>query len=347
MSPQSLKKAAILMSILVIAFLISWEFYLRAQGTDHAFDDGGPLFSTQRAKVYLPTTESTVFIGSSRIKFDLDNNTWRDLTGETPVQLACVGSCPLPVLYDLAADPDFRGKLIIDVTEGLFFSMAARNYENPTKYLAYYHEMTPAQRASIALNNPLESSFVFLDKDNYSVNAMLDKLEVESRPGIFMPPIFPRDFERVNRDRQCYMAPGFVADTTQHIAMRKAWDKLRGTRRIPPVTGAPLDSMMLLIKTATDKIKSRGGDIVFVRTPSSGPFWEREQKGFPRDLYWERILSETGCKGIHFKDDPATANYVCPEYSHLTPQDAIDYTRHLVRYLKDDAGWTFSNLHSM
>ncbi len=347
MSPQSLMRAAILMVILVISFLICWEFYLRADGADHSFDEGGPLFATQRANIYLPTDQSTVIIGSSRIKFDLDNDTWTEITGETPVQLSCVGSSPLPVLYDLAADDDFAGKLLIDVTEGLFFSLSARNSENPNKYLAYYHDLTPAQRASILLNKPLESTFVFLDKDVYSINAMLDKLEIKSRPGIFMFPIFPRDFERVSPSRQCYMAPGFVADTLQQKEMQRIWAVLASGPPRPPVSGQTLDSMLQVIKTATDKIISRGGEVVFVRTPSSGAFWEREQKAYPRELYWERLLTETGCKGIHFMDDPATDHYICPEFSHLTPIDAIDYTKHLVRNLKDDAGWTFSNLRSM
>lgn len=335
------------MVILVITFLISWELYLRADGADHSFDDGGPLFSMQRSKVYLPQDQSTVSIGSSRIKFDLDVNTWNEITGETPVQLACVGSSPLPVLYDLADDPDFRGKLLVDVTEGLFFSMRGGSVENPNKYLAYYHELTPAQRASIVLNKPLESTFVFLDKDVYSLNAMLEKLEIKSRPGVFMFPIFPRDFERVNPERQCYMTPAFVADTNQQKRMQEVWGILGGGPRSPPVSGQPLDSILNLVKIATEKIISRGGQVVFVRTPSSGPFWNKEQEGYPRAQYWERILLTTGCKGIHFMDDPATDHYICPEFSHLTPSDAIDYTRHLIRHLREDCGWQFSNLRSM
>lgn len=339
---SSLKNSALLTLILVLAGIAVWELYLRADGADTAFDDGGPLFYHQRKQVYLPKEQSTVFIGSSRIKFDLDMPTWQNITGEKPVQLSCVGSSPLPVLYDLADDPGFKGKVVIDVTEGLFFSMGAGASENPKKYVQYYHDITPAQRASFALNWPLESSFVFLDKDNYSLNALLDKLEVKSRPGVFMFPIFPRDFERVTSDRQCYMRPAFVADTMQQKKMQDNWVIL-GQGRKPPVSGAPLDSILNTVKTATDKIKARGGEVVFVRTPSSGPFWEREQKGFPRDAYWERILSTTGCKGIHFMDDPATDHYICPEWSHLTPDDAIDYTKHLIRNLQKSAGWTFAS----
>ena len=102
-----------------------------------------------------------------------------------------------------------------------------------------------------------------------------------------------------------------------------------------------MDSLLQEVKKATDQIKARGGEIVFVRTPSSGRSWEGEQKGFPRDQYWEKILVVTGCPGIHFMDDPATDHYICPENSHLAPADAIDYTHHLVRFLREGAGWTF------
>ena len=343
----SLKKAALFTLFLVIAFVVSWEVYLRNSGNDHAFDDGGPLWSHHRSMVYEPMDESTIFIGSSRIKFDLDHDTWQSVTGDNQVQLSCVGSTPLPVLYDLADDPDFKGKLIIDVTEPLFFSPAPFASASPKKYVQYYHDITPTQRASFWINKPVENTFVFLDKDNYSINALLDKLQIKSRPGVFMFPIFPRDFERNRFDRQCYMKPEFVADTNQHNQVRAIWGILVMGDKTPPITGAPLDSLLETVKAATDKIKARGGKIVFVRTPSSGPFLTGEQMVFPREKYWDRLLAFTGTKGIHFMDDPATDHYICPEFSHLTPADAVDYTKHLIRTLQTDHNWQFPDMNKM
>jgi hypothetical protein len=78
-----------------------------------------------------------------------------------------------------------------------------------------------------------------------------------------------------------------------------------------------------------------------VRTPSSGFYWEGEQKGFPREKYWDKILEVTGCKGIHFMDFPETNHYICPEASHLSPKDAIEYTGYLAHILQNGMMWTF------
>jgi len=347
MSPQSLKKAAILMFFIVVIAIVAWESYLRQSGADHAFDDGGPLWAHQRSMVYKPIDQSTVFIGSSRIKFDLDNGTWESITRDHPVQLACVGSTPLPILYDLAEDSGFKGKLIIDVTEILFFSPLPHAVESPNMYIDYYHDITPTQRTSFVINKPLESAFVFLDKDNYSLNVLLDKLQIKSRPEILIFPFGPRDFERIKFNRQCYMGPKFVADTNQHNQVRAIWAFLTSLDEGPIISGAPLDSLLKTVKKATDKIKARGGKVLFVRTPSTGPFWAGEQQGYPREKYWDRLLTFTDNPGIHFMDDPATNHYICPEFSHLTPSDAIDYTKHFIRILQDEHDWNFPNMRKM
>ncbi len=121
MPANSLSKAAILMVVIVLAAIISWELYLRNKGVRPDYDDGPPLWSDKRAMVYEPADKATVFIGSSRIKYDLDIATWQT-TGDHAVQLAIEGNSPLPVLDDLANDKNFKGKLVVDVTEGLFFS---------------------------------------------------------------------------------------------------------------------------------------------------------------------------------------------------------------------------------
>jgi hypothetical protein len=347
MSSTPLKKPAIAAGLLFIIGILAWEFYMRKQGVNISFDDDGPLWAYHRGRVYQPKDKSTVFIGSSRIKFDLDIDTWESMTGDNAVQLACVGSSPLLVLYQLADDTCFKGRLVIDVTEGLFFSTNPGNNERPKKALNYYRDITPAQRASFVINRGLESTFVFLDREDISLNSLLTHLEIPSRPGVWMDPVFPRDFDRVKFSRQEYMGPLFLADTNQINKQRSIWALFGSLNKQPPISGAPLDSLLLTVKIATDKIKNRGGEIVFVRTPSSGPYKEKEGMGFPRDQYWEKILAVTGCPGIHYEDFPEISQYQCPEFSHLSPTDAIDFTKHFIRILQEKQGWKFPKMESI
>jgi len=342
MPTANLTRAALFTLLIVTVAITSWEIYLRTIGVTKTYDEGGPIWADKRAMVYESKDKATVFIGSSRIKFDLDIPTWEAITGNHAVQLACVGSNPVPVLLDLAADENFKGRLVVDVTEGLFFSDAPPNLASPEAYSKYFKERTPAQRAGFEINRFLESQFAFLDKDNFSLNAKLSQLPLKNRPGVFAFPIFPWQFGRVNFNRQETMTPEFIADTNLHNRVTGIWQFFRSISKDPPASGTKLDSMLTVVTTATDKIKARGGEVFFVRTPSSGPMKMGEQMGFPRDKYWKRILKETQCPGLHFLDYPSLTHFVCPEWSHLSPADAIVFTKEFIRILKEENGWSFT-----
>lgn len=339
MDKRQFSKAAILMLCIVCISVVSWEFYLHNKGYKVSYDDGGALWSDKRDKVYQK--DATVFIGSSRIKYDLDINTWRNLTGEDAVQLAMEGTSPRPILTHLADDKNFKGKLIIDVTEILFFSLSPGRQNEVTANLAFYkNNHTPAQRASFMLNKQLESNLVFLDKATFSLSALLDGLKLPPRPGVFALPPFPLDFNRVTFDRQTYMTPTFLSDTSMQNQVRRIW-QLLGSKRDPPLADKALEEIFLTVKNDVDKIRSRGGTVVFIRTPSSGPFLMGEQKGFPREQYWDKLLAYTNSTGIYFMDYPAIAHFQCPEFSHLSRPDAIVYTKNLVNILSKDNNWIF------
>ncbi|MGI8583538.1 MAG: hypothetical protein ACR2KX_15170 [Chitinophagaceae bacterium] len=342
MESKNLVKAGILTLILVAVSIISWEFYLRSKGFDTFYYDDPSLWSNKREMVYEPADKATVFIGSSRIKFDLDIDTWEKITGDHAIQLACVGSTPVPILKDLANDKKFKGKLVIDVTEGLFFSSSDGNAMRPNENMKYYKDQTPAQRASFHVNHLLESQFVFLDKEWLSLNALVDHLSIPERPGVYTFPGFPSDFGRVKFNRQEYMTNKLVADTNIANKVKSIWGSFRKMSREPPASGAKLDSMLTVVKNCVDKIKARGGQVIFVRTPSSGPFFMGERMAFPREKYWERILAVTNCSGIHFEDYPAISHFVCPEFSHLSQSDAIVFTKNFINIL-EEKGWVFSN----
>ena len=344
MENKSLLKSALLMLVIVIAVVAFWEISLRNKGVTLTYDDGPPLWANNRSMVYEPSDETTVFIGSSRIKYDLDIPTWEGITGNHAVQLAIEGSCPRPALEDLANDPNFKGRLIVDVTEGLFFSNAPPNVETPIKNIKYFHEETPAQRASFFLNKPLESQFVFLDKDYFSLNGQLDAMEIPSRPGVFMMPTFPMDFSCTTFDRQEYMTSKFAADNNQLNKVKGNWQFFASlSKGAPPMSEKELNAIFESVKKATDKIKARGGEVLFVRTPSSGPYLQGENMGFPREKYWNKLLAVTNCPGIHFLDYPTINHFVCPEFSHLTRPDAITFTKHFIEILENDKGWILTN----
>jgi hypothetical protein len=321
------------MVLLVVLVIGSWELYLRHTGVTVTYDNGKELWADKRSMVYESSEKATVFIGSSRIKYDLDIATWEKITGKHAIQLAAEGSTPVPVLVDLGNDPKFKGKLVVDVTEMLFFSPPQPD-DRQVENIAYYKSRTPAQRASFVLDHGLESQFVFLNNDFLTLNDELEKLHVPDRPGVFVFPVFPREFSLTGFNRQNKMSSRFVADTSLQHRVQNIWLFLMNVAKMAPHPKAdPVPGILESVKNAVDKIRARGGDVVFVRTPSSGTFLQAELHAFPRAKLWEPLLAATHSTGIHYADYPATDHFVCPEWSHLTPSDAVLYTKALITEL--------------
>jgi len=335
-------KAFLCCLLLLFIGITSWEFYLRKSGYTISYDDGKEFWAHQRRKVYQPKDETTVFIGSSRIKYDLDAETWFQETGEIPIQLAHVGSTPLPVLQDLANDENFKGKLIIDITEKLFFSLRSNPYKRPTDGLKYLNDESYAQKMSFYIDQALQSQWVFLDKENFTLNPLIDKVSIPRRKDVFVLPVFPREFDRTNAYRQSYMTDRFAADTAETKIVQNIW-KLYGdmAKKKPPPTEHQIDSLYGIVKTCVDKLKSRGVDILFTRTPSTGDELLEEKMVFPREKFWQRILDTTQAKGMHFEDYPELTSLRCPEYSHLDLTGAKIFTKKLCDVLKQGHAWKF------
>ena len=334
MSPNNLSKAAILALLLIVVVIGGWEVYLRSKGVTISYDNGKELWADKRAMVYEPSDKTTVFIGSSSIKYDLDIDTWQKETGRHAVQLALEGSTPVPVLTDLGNDPRFHGRVVVDVTEFTFYSTDGSSLARPEAGLAWYKKRTPAEKASFVLDHALESGFVFLDRDFLSLKVGLDQFKIPDRPGVFVFPEFPLDFNRTTFDRQSKMTPRFVADTSLQHRVQNVWlFVMEMGKKAPPPKQDPVPPIIAEVKAAIDKIRARGGEVVFIRPPSSGVMLGVEQHVFPRARCWDPLLAATHCQGIHYTDYPATSQLLCPEWSHLTPQDAVKYTKALITEL--------------
>jgi hypothetical protein len=334
MQNKKFLKAAVLTLVLMLTLIASWEWYWRSQGFPVAYNDDDALWAKKRSEVYGPSPSSTIFIGSSRIKFDLDIPAWESITGEKAIQLSMVGTSPRPLLQDLADDEKFKGKLIIDVTEPLFFMRnRGRAEKSAHEGINYYKKQTPSQRASSVLDRGLESAFVFLEENAFGLNSLLNDIQVPNRKGVFSFPRFPKEFEMMTKDRQAFMTEKFLRDTALQNRQTRNWAILGALDKTPAMKGDSLVAVFKELKSAIDKIKARGGKVLFVRTPSSGGYIETENIVYPRQAYWDAMLDYTQTEGIHFTDYPETSNFICPEWSHLSSRDVLIYTKELIKEL--------------
>jgi hypothetical protein len=89
---------------------------------------------------------------------------------------------------------------------------------------------------------------------------------------------------------------------------------------------------------AVEKLRARGGKVVFVRFPLSGKLKEYEDQATPRDKTWEPLLQATKAPGIYFEDFPELASFDCPEWSHLSAGDSVEFTKRLVPHLRTALG---------
>ncbi|GAB2601783.1 hypothetical protein [Spirosoma areae] len=341
MKTPDYQKAAWLALVLVLTFVVGWELYWRSQHHALSYNDDESLWASKRKLIYQSSPAQPVVIGSSRIKFDLDIDTWAGITGTKPIQLSLPGTSPRPMLTDLGNDKDFRGTVLIDVTEGLFFTPSGSFPEKEAiKRVTAYPKWSLSQQVSFQLNRVLEANLLFLDELNLSLNPLLDLLPIPTRPGVWGGPKFPREFSVNEFDRQTKMTDAFVADTALQNQVKGVWQDIGAHSPKKAIDGPPLLEILNETKRSVEQIRARGGQVVFIRTPSDGPMREVEKQAFPRARYWDRLLAHTQSPGIYFEDYPVLTRFRCPEWSHLTPKDAIRFTEDFIPIIEHKMGWS-------
>ena len=327
--------------LIVIGATSAWEFYCRSIGYGPTLNDNEDLWTMNRRRV---KPESIVIVGDSRAWFDLDLDELQKGLGKRPVQLAMGGSCAYPVLADLVRDETFHGTIICSVVPRLFVAPpGAPPMERAEKVVRRFHTQTPAQRASQYLAMPLEEHVAFLKQEELTLDELLKRLPIPNRPNALVPPRLPPYFGTLDRERRSRMIeecarPGKLQSTVQQI-----WLPLFSPPPLP--TYIPKDEFMAKMKQATEqrfndvaaavqKLRARGGKIVFVRFPHSGELKKLEDRITPRAGIWDRVIKDTAAPGIYYEDFPELSGFNCPEWSHLSAGDSVEFSKRLVPHLR-------------
>jgi hypothetical protein len=177
--------------------------------------------------------------------------------------------------------------------------------------------------------------------------ALLVELPIPDRPNAQVPPRTPPYFCSIDRERRARMFEQAARPGPLQEKIRGRW--LRLFTPPPPPSYVPpdifaaktreaIEARFRNVKIAVDKLRARGGKIVFVRFPMTGPLKAHEDKFTPRAQTWDPLLAATGVPGIYFEDFPELSSFECPEWSHLSAGDSVEFTKRLVPHLRTALG---------
>ncbi len=286
-----------------------------------AYRNSDGQWAEARRRVDRQEPNATVFIGSSRTQFDIDLDVWREETGVHGIQLALEGSNALPILTDLANDEDFGGLLVVGITPPLVFIPGVGLRAGA---LERYDDETPSQWLGNKLSYPLERRFAF-----YTSTRSCSRCWTGS-PGGRTGRVSRGSSRRYDASRTCGATASRTCGTgwrpTRSTTRSSPAPGRRSWRHLPPppppdVAQAAFEALLEQVAADVAKIRARGGEVVFIRPPSSDWFREFERQATPREMVWESIVGAADAVGIHFEDYPELSDVRTPEWSHLSARD--------------------------
>jgi len=330
--------------LLVFGAALAWELYVRSIGYAPTLNDTDDLWTQVRRRV---EPESFVIVGDSRPLFDLDLDELEKGLGKRPVQLAIAGSCAYPVLADLVNDETFHGTVICSIVPGMFLAPGGPLLKTSEKALKRHHSQTVAQRASHHLGMFVEEHIAFLKQEDLTLERLLAKLPIPNRLNAQVPPIFPPYFQTVDNERRMRMTEKCAQPGELQTRIQNIWLPLFTPP--PPPSYVPREIFMEKMGQAVEarfrdtvatvnKLRARGGRIIFVRFPNSGELKALEDRLSPRERTWDPLIKSTGAPGIYYSDYPELSGFNCPEWSHLSAGDSVEFTKRLVPHLRTALG---------
>lgn len=338
-TPDSIRWRASLVFVvcLTLTGLGVFEAIGRSRGYEPVYPIAEDVWTARWLELDNLPSDHTVIIGTSRTKFGIRLNEWEDTTGERPLSLGYPGAHIQPVLHELAERDDFAGLVVCGVTPTYLFNSNDIEWAQPIYKIMKskdIHRISLSFYLSKWAREFLLENFRCVTPSAFSPIELLRRnIRLKDREGI-LKPWLPPYFARQDRELQSEYAVGMLED---HEGMAEMIDILDDDPGVIQFYGiADMDEFIKDIKPDIDRIRERGGDVVFIRHPSSKYYYEFESSDMPREKFYDRLINETDSFGIHFEDYPELSAFELPDGSHLRPEDAVVYTKHILRILEEN-----------
>lgn len=323
-------------AVLVVVAVASWELKARSMqhlpGDVDSYTSFTTRWAEERRKLDQPDHDFRVLLlGSSRMLWGADLDILEEALGTRPLQLAIAGTGPALMLQSIVENTDFDGLVLLGVTpflfnrldEGFFGGDALRWYEGPS----------PSEYSGYKIHSLLSAHLGFLD-DGFKLFELIDHYtDFPERDGVYDLNSGQWKLGNHYADRQTDMWPPIEVegsfDSEQILAF---W--MAGLSREPE----PPEKMDEMAQAAVDffsplveKLRARGGDVVFIRMPSRGKYLDHDLAASYRELTWNPMAEGVDAVWINTMDyDELSSELEIPEWSHLSRRSQDDFSRRIV-----------------
>lgn len=323
---------AVVLSLVVIGLL---ELRMRQAGITPNVHDTKELWASERARASALGDRALILVGDSRMQLDVDLATLAAATGLQPVQLAIDGSHYLPVLEDLADDPEVTGMVLVGAETWKLLTGYERG--RGEEWVGFYRNSfrglwAPAVEAKLkgwvqswsalyASGIPWQRLWPLLLKNDSSVRqsyiSMRPSRQRDADYRLVKQPDFY--FGRVLRNL------GQDVDFSRIRSMNDFVVEVRKKLAESPPGGGVEVAKFEYANKLINRILDRRGKIVLVNFPTSGLVREIDESRWPRAMGWDRFAASTRAPTIHFMDYPEL-QFELPDGSHLDVKDKVAFT---------------------
>ena len=232
--------------------------------------------------------------------------------GYTVAQLAASGrGSPLAVLENLVRDERFSGIVLFDMVPPFISRMRERDQSDfvenhpgareiaETVLCAMLHDSLVCSKASLSLRAPLcpPAGVQGLPKPGH--------ISLTSDRNLFLD---FSSFDNLDNHRR--------AEYQSELALYK--------QEFTPAVRKQFGADTLRVRDLVRRIRARGGEVVFVSLPISGPYLDLQNNQHPKSEYWDRFVGWVDAVCV----DPSDlgGDLMCPDYSHLDGRSAPAFT---------------------
>ncbi|MCR9078102.1 MAG: hypothetical protein NXH78_03290 [Hyphomonadaceae bacterium] len=312
--------------------LTGYELVLRAAGAEPNFRDNQARWSFVReAAGRDQSSDSIALLGASRIRAAVSLSELESrYPGQSVYPLGYIGRSPCAALQDLADSTDFRGTIVVSLNAN-WVDCRPSPYQMHRTVVRYHAEWNWARKIDGQASEFITQNLVFTDPHHSIRHLIVNTLEAGT-------PLSNKDYEITRKNRQLEF--DFAPFSAEDLAQMQRRSRRAYIRRVGAGEGKRPDRWNAgrsLLSDAIEKITARGGQVVIVRLPTSGPLLRAEQEHFPREQFWDDLVDALPATAfLHFADDPSLSGFETPDGNHLDHRDAARFTAALFDAIERD-----------